>query len=138
MAPGTVGSLWGIAIYLVVLVVTENVVLYSLITVGLFVIGIGAITRYEAEVGQKDPSFVVIDEVVGMLVACAAVPIGIIPLVVAFLLFRIFDIIKPFPGRKSEFLPGGWGVMTDDVIAGVYSLIVFHGGTWALHSFQVL
>ena len=64
---------------------------------------------------------VVIDEVAGMLVTLLAVPVGLAGAVVGFLAFRLFDIVKPFPARQAERLPGGWGVMTDDLVAGVYA-----------------
>jgi phosphatidylglycerophosphatase A len=74
----------------------------------------------------KDSSKVVIDEVAGMAIALLFVPHNIIFLLSGLLLFRFFDIVKPLGVRKMEKLPKGWGVMGDDVLAGVYSLIVMH------------
>ena len=75
------------------------------------------------------------DEVAGMLVTLMAVPVGVGGAVLAFALFRVFDILKPFPARHAERLPGGWGVMADDVIAGIYAQLVLRallavGGQW--------
>ena len=78
-----------------------------------------------AELLHTDPSYVVIDEVAGQMVTFLLRPDA--PwrwLLAGFVLFRIFDVLKPFPAGRAEGLPGGWGVMTDDVVAGVYSLVV--------------
>lgn len=72
----------------------------------------------------KDSSKVVIDEVAGMLVALLFIPVTVLNVFVALVLFRFFDILKPLLIRRLEKLPGGWGVMGDDVLAGIYSNIV--------------
>ncbi len=74
----------------------------------------------------KDSSKVVIDEVAGMLVALLFIPVTVLNVFVALVLFRFFDILKPLLIRRLEKLPGGWGVMGDDVLAGIYSNIVLH------------
>ena len=71
--------------------------------------------------GKVDPQEVVIDEVMGMAVTLAFLPLSLKTIGSGFLLFRIFDIAKPFPARRSEKLPGGWGIVMDDVIAGIYA-----------------
>jgi phosphatidylglycerophosphatase A len=71
--------------------------------------------------GNSDPSEVVIDEVMGMAVTLAFVPLHFKTIGLGFLLFRIFDVLKPFPARQSEKLPGGWGIVMDDVVAGIYA-----------------
>lgn len=71
--------------------------------------------------GKIDPQEVVIDEVMGMAVTLAFLPLSLKTIGIGLLLFRIFDIMKPFPARRSEKLPGGWGIVMDDVIAGVYA-----------------
>ncbi len=93
------------------------------VTVLLAVTAVGVAAAYAAETRyrRRDPGLVVIDEVAGMLVTLLAVPVGLSGAVVGFLAFRLFDIIKPFPARQAERLPGGWGVMTDDLVAGVYA-----------------
>ncbi len=90
------------------------------------IIGIWSSTIVEKDWG-KDSSRVVIDEVAGMCISLLFVPITIQWIVTALVLFRFFDIVKPLYIRKAEALPGGWGVMTDDILAGVYSNIVLQG-----------
>lgn len=70
---------------------------------------------------QADPSIVVIDEIVGMWISLAGIAPGIAPYAAAFLLFRLFDVLKPQPARSLERLRGGWGIMLDDVVAGLYA-----------------
>ena len=88
----------------------------------LFVVGALTATRVERRLG-KDPSPVVIDEVVGFLICMFGFCWSPRGLIAGFFVFRFYDIAKPFPARRSEKLPGGWGIMTDDVIAGIYSNI---------------
>lgn len=88
--------------------------------VALFFIGSLTSTLVERKLG-KDPSEVVIDEVVGFLITMCGFCWSPRRLIVGFFVFRFFDIAKPFPARRIERLPGGWGIMTDDVIAGIYS-----------------
>jgi phosphatidylglycerophosphatase A len=88
------------------------------------VIGIPAATRVEHESGREDPGHVVIDEAVGQWIALIHARVDIGHLLAAFLLFRLFDIVKPWPARQLENLPAGWGIMLDDVAAGVYALIL--------------
>ncbi|HEX7572353.1 MAG TPA: phosphatidylglycerophosphatase A [Bacteroidota bacterium] len=70
---------------------------------------------------QSDPSIVVIDEIVGMWISLAGIGAGPAPFITAFILFRLFDVLKPEPARSLERLPRGWGIMLDDVVAGVYA-----------------
>lgn len=124
-APGTAGSLAGA-------VVAPFLPFYLRIAVivALFFIGAFAATAYERETGRTDPGEVVIDEVAGQLIATlghlgtrAAVGSYLIP---CFILFRIFDILKPWPVSACERLPRGWGIMLDDVVAGAFaSLTLF-------------
>lgn len=107
---------------------------YVALVLALFGLGVAAATRIERASGRKDPSFVVIDEVVGMLVALFAVPLRVGDVLVAFFCFRMFDIVKPFPLRRLESQPGGWGVMLDDVAAGLYTNIVVQVGLWVLEA----
>src|SRR5205085_8329557 len=87
-------------------------------------LGIPPSTVVARESGQKDPGFVVIDEVAGQMIALIGVPVVWKYLLAGFILFRGFDIIKPFPLRHLERLPGGTGIMMDDVGAGVYALVL--------------
>ena len=87
-------------------------------------IGIPAGTIVERESGREDPGFVVIDEVAGQWVVLAFAPVEIRHALLGFVLFRFFDIVKPWPVRQMERFPGGKGIMLDDVAAGVYGLLV--------------
>lgn len=90
-------------------------------------IGLWAASRVERLLGKKDPGVIVIDEVAGMLLSVLLLPHTLPVLVSAFLLFRLFDIWKPFPARESQVFKGGLGVMLDDLIAGVYALVLLMG-----------
>ena len=80
-------------------------------------LGVWSAGKAEQQLARKDASCIVIDEIAGILLAYLAVPISVLPLLVGFVLFRLFDIIKPLP--RLETLPGGWGVMLDDLLAGL-------------------
>lgn len=85
-------------------------------------LGIPAATIAARESGREDPGFVVIDEVIGQWIALLACPPDWAHAVIALILFRLFDITKPFPARQLENLPEGWGIVFDDVAAGLYAL----------------
>lgn len=87
-------------------------------------IGIPAATVVERESGRTDPGFVVIDEVAGQWIALALARVELGHALLGLVLFRVFDITKPWPVRRLEELPGGWGIMLDDVAAGVCALLV--------------
>ena len=90
------------------------------------IIGIPAATRVARSSGLEDPQFVVIDEVAGQLVALIAVPLAWKTFLAGLILFRVFDIWKPFPIRRLERLPDGTGIVVDDLGAGLYALAVMH------------
>jgi phosphatidylglycerophosphatase A len=124
VASGTVGSfVTVVAIWLLPL--TPLRIAITLVVVVL--VGIWAGSRVERLLGKKDPGVIVIDEVAGMLLSVILLPRTIPVLITAFLLFRLFDIWKPFPARESQALTGGMGVMVDDLIAGVYALVLVLG-----------
>ncbi|HET7103360.1 MAG TPA: phosphatidylglycerophosphatase A [Terracidiphilus sp.] len=85
-------------------------------------LGIPAATRVARESGRKDPGFVVVDEVAGQWIALLASPADWRHALIGLILFRLFDITKPFPVRQLERLPEGWGIVFDDVAAGLYAL----------------
>jgi phosphatidylglycerophosphatase A len=91
------------------------------------VVGIWAGSRVERTLGAKDPGVIVIDEVAGMFVSVLFLPRTLPVLATAFVLFRLFDIWKPFPARESQVFTGGVGVMLDDLIAGAYTLVLIAG-----------
>ena len=97
----------------------------------LFFIGVWAAKAAETWFGRIDPGPVVIDEVVGMLITTLFLPLSTIGWIVGFLVFRACDVIKPFPAGRAERLPGGWGVMSDDVLAGVWGYVIMRGLLWA-------
>jgi phosphatidylglycerophosphatase A len=108
---------------------TTDPALAGLLTAGLLVLGTWAAQRVEPAWG-KDSYRVVIDEVAGVWVGLLGVPLTGTRLLVGLLLFRFFDIVKPLFIRKLEKLPGGYGVMLDDVLAGVYTALLMHAGLW--------
>jgi phosphatidylglycerophosphatase A len=95
--------------------------------VAVTVAGIWAAQVVEARIGAKDPGAIVIDEVAGMTLSVIALPLTPSVLLTAFLLFRVFDVVKPFPAGRSQAIHGGIGVMIDDLIAGLYALAVVAG-----------
>lgn len=120
IAPGTVGSAAGLVVYLLVWWTQSPIVEIALI-VFLFVIGVWSGTIAERYFGGIDPGPVVMDEVVGMLITLAFIPVSWTGALAGFVLFRIFDVIKPFPAGRLERLHGGLGVMADDAMAAVYA-----------------
>ncbi|UCD56928.1 MAG: phosphatidylglycerophosphatase A [Candidatus Hydrogenedentota bacterium] len=122
MASGTVGSLpaIGVALWL-----HHRPVHLLLLAVILLPLGAAASTRAERVYGRKDPPEVTIDEFVGMLVAFLWLPMTLSSVALVFILYRLFDIFKPFPARQCERIKGGFGVMADDVVAGVYANAAF-------------
>jgi phosphatidylglycerophosphatase A len=143
LAPGTWGSLLAVGIYLVVRIgilshptdtpqivgtrgfLAGEILVIVIVTIG----GIWAASRTERVLKVKDPGKVVVDEVAGQFIALLPVPLMRIGawavfVIMAFLLFRFFDIVKPYPARKLESLHGGLGIMLDDVVAGIYAAIV--------------
>jgi phosphatidylglycerophosphatase A len=95
-----------------------------LVSVVITLIGIPTSSVVARESGRKDPGFVVIDEVAGQMIALVGVPVNWKYLLAGFILFRSLDIVKPFPLRRLELLPGGTGIMLDDVGAGLYALVL--------------
>jgi phosphatidylglycerophosphatase A len=99
---------------------------YSVFVFALFLLGARASSAYAEELGLHDPGRIVIDEACGQLLALFLVPREWIPLALGFVLFRVFDVLKPFSIRKLENLPGGWGIMADDVGAGIAAGLFVH------------
>jgi len=129
VAPGTFASLIAALGYHFALR-TLRPLPYSLLVFGLFVLGVLAAGAYARELNRKDPRPIVIDEVVGQLIALFLAPAGWLWTGVGFLLFRIFDVLKPFPIRRMERFPWGWGIMADDVLAGVFSALILQATLW--------
>ncbi|MDI6779896.1 MAG: phosphatidylglycerophosphatase A [Bacteroidota bacterium] len=121
IVPGTVGSAVGLLIY--ALPGIENLYYFLPLIIVAFIIGIISSSILEEKLGD-DPQIIVIDEIVGMWCALIFLPKTILVVLSAFIIFRILDIIKPYPARHSERLKNGWGIMVDDVISGVYTNII--------------
>ena len=125
IAPGTVGSAVGLLVYGLLCWLQPfsglTMPLVEVIAiVCLFAAGVWAGTTAERYFGGIDPGPIVIDEVVGMLITLAFIPVGLSGAFAGFFLFRVFDVIKPFPAGRFEALHGGLGVMADDAMAAVY------------------
>jgi phosphatidylglycerophosphatase A len=129
IAPGTVGSAAGLVVYLLVWWAQSPLLETALILV-LFVTGVWAGTTSERYFGGIDPGPIVLDEVVGMLITLAFIPVGITGALIGFLLFRLFDVLKPFPAGRLESLHGGLGVMADDAMAAIYANIALRLVLW--------
>jgi len=122
LIPGTFGSLAGVGLFY--LVGQSNSFVYFLSLVIVILLGLSLSGGAEKLFNKKDPSRVVIDEVAGMLIALAFMPLDLRIIVLGFILFRIFDTIKPYPADKIQNLHGAVGIMADDIIAGIYTNIV--------------
>lgn len=120
IAPGTVGSAVGLVAYAAVARAHSPLVEIAVILM-LFAAGVWAGTIAERYFGGIDPGPIVLDEVVGMLITLAFIPVGWTGALAGFFLFRVFDVIKPFPAGRLEKLHGGLGVMADDAMAAVYA-----------------
>ena len=120
VAPGTAGSVAGVAVY-ALLRFAGGWRLEAAALLVVFVLGIWSASVAERVLGSKDPGPVVIDEVLGILITFAFLDVNIAGAVIGFLLFRVFDVIKPYPASRLEILPGGLGVMMDDAMAALYS-----------------
>lgn len=132
VASGTFGTLPGVVIA-VALAAYLGPAAYTAALLTIIVVCVWAADRHAAELHIKDPSVIVSDEIAGMLVAIAYLPISLLTLFIAFLLFRFFDILKPPPIRQAEDLPGGVGICADDLLAGLISNLILRGAiAWGL------
>lgn len=131
VAPGTAGSAVAAAAYLVACrgLATAGWVAVLLVT---FAAGVYAAHVTARRRQEEDPQIVVVDEGVGYLATVAFLPYGVWTAVAGFLVFRVLDIVKPPPARQCERLPGGWGIVLDDVVAGIYGNIILRLGQVAL------
>jgi len=123
VAPGTFGTLAAIPIYL--LMQNLSLLAYIALTVVAFFVGIWICQQSADWLGKDDPSAVVWDEIVGYLITMIAAPTGWLWIVIGFVLFRLFDILKPWPiSLADREIHGGLGIMVDDVIAGIFSAVI--------------
>ncbi|TSA29541.1 MAG: phosphatidylglycerophosphatase A [Ignavibacteriales bacterium] len=120
-ASGTWGSIAGLIIYLIPGFENPSLMIFM---ISLFIVfGVPIADKFEALYG-KDPKECTIDEVIGMWITLLFLPKKIWWIILAFLIWRVLDIIKPYPARNLEKIKGGWGIMLDDIMAGIYSFIL--------------
>ena len=131
LMPGTFGSLLAVGIFLLVAKIATGSLLVAVVLVLILVsavVGIWAGTRTEQLLGRKDPGKIVVDEVAGQFIALFPITLfttwSITAVIVSLILFRFFDIVKPYPANRLQDLKGGAGVMFDDLVAGVYAAVV--------------
>ncbi|MGA1844172.1 MAG: phosphatidylglycerophosphatase A [bacterium] len=122
LCPGTFGTLLAVGLYFLLSRLKPPFLI--LVIMALFFLGAWSASQGELLWQQKDPGKVVIDEIVGYLITVCLVPFDLKGAAAGFILFRLFDILKPFPIRKIEGIRGGWGIMLDDAVAGVYAAIL--------------
>jgi len=130
IAPGTAGAAVGLALWAVVRATGGGPAVELAMVAGLLLAGAWAASEAERALGITDPGPVVIDEVMGMVATMVAAPLSWPATILGFLLFRLFDIVKPPPARALERLHGGWGIMADDFAAAVYAWALLQGALW--------
>jgi phosphatidylglycerophosphatase A len=129
VAPGTFGSLPGLFLAWCIAGWHTGLLAFCTLVIGGFAVWVAH--QAERTMGTKDPGAIVIDEVVGMLVACLGISLTPASAVILFILFRLFDILKPFPvGWLDRHLTGGLGIVADDVAAGILANVVYRAGNW--------
>ena len=124
MAPGSFGSF---ATLLIWLFLPLNYLIQIIIIIILFILGVISSNIVSKEMNDHDPSEIIIDEVIGMSIALFMLPHNLILYLLAFFIFRILDIFKPSFIYEIQKLPYGWGIMLDDVIAGIFTWITCQG-----------
>jgi len=131
LMPGTYGSLVAVGIFLGLTQVAKGNALIAVVVVLIVAVtfaGIWAGSRTETISGRKDPGKVVVDEVAGQLISLFPLTLfarwSSVAVIISFILFRFFDIVKPYPARRFEALKGGLGIMCDDLVAGVYGAVI--------------
>jgi phosphatidylglycerophosphatase A len=127
VAPGTFGSAAGLVLWAML---PHSAAVQAIAIVVLFAVGSWSGTVAEHHFGKTDPGQVVVDEVMGMLITLFLNPVGWTGALVGFLLFRVADVIKPWPANRLEALPGGVGVMADDGMAAVYANLALRACIW--------
>ena len=126
VAPGTFGSALGLGVFFAVRS-TGSVALEIAVIILVFVLGLWSGTIAEHHFGGIDPGPVVLDEVLGMLITLALLPVNMTGAIVGFIVFRVLDVLKPWPSAQFERLPGGLGVMADDAMAAIYGNVLMRG-----------
>ena len=127
-APGTWGSAVGLLLWAVL---PASATAQAVAILALFVLGSWSGSVAERHFGRTDPGHVVVDEVMGMLITLFLNPVGWKGAALAFLFFRIADVIKPYPANRLEHLPGGIGIMADDGMAAIYANLALRACIWS-------
>ena len=133
VAPGTFGSLWGLLLAACLQWLEWPLAIHVAVLVGLLAIGVPICGRAARSYGSRDPGKIVYDELAALPWVFLAVPIGLVTGLIGFLLFRLFDIAKPWPVRRLEQLRGGLGIMADDVAAAAYAAALL----WMMHRWLI-
>jgi phosphatidylglycerophosphatase A len=128
VAPGTFGSVAGLVLWLAL---PASAAVQGAAIVALFAAGSMSGNVAEHHFGKTDPRHVVIDEVMGMLITLLLIPVGYQGAIAGFLLFRLFDVLKPWPANRLEKLHGGVGVMADDAMAAIYANLALRVCIWS-------
>lgn len=129
VAPGTFGSAAGLVVFAAVRAMESRPLELAVIVV-LFALGVWSGTEAERHFKGEDPGPVVVDEVVGMLITLALLPVSIWGALAGFLVFRVLDVVKPWPAGRFERLHGGLGIMSDDAMAAVYGNLIMQALLW--------
>ncbi|NPA51312.1 MAG: phosphatidylglycerophosphatase A [Aquificae bacterium] len=119
IAPGTLGTL--VAIPIILIYWNKGVIAQLSITAAVFFVGLWASIVLVEKYNEKDPEYIVVDEIAGFMITMIAIEPTFVHLALGFVLFRLYDILKPPPIKMFERLPSGLGVMADDIIAGIYA-----------------
>lgn len=127
IAPGTFGSALGLALFFAARALGITAAGELILIAVLFALGIWSGTIAEHRLGGVDPAPVVLDEVVGMLITLALLPVTVFGAIAGFFVFRVLDVVKPWPAGRLERLPGGLGVMADDGMAALYGNLLMRG-----------
>ncbi|MEA1963734.1 MAG: phosphatidylglycerophosphatase A [Candidatus Aerophobetes bacterium] len=126
LVPGTIGTMEGVVFYLIFRKIFPHPLSYLLFLVVFNGIGVWVSGRCESYFKKRDASFIVIDEIGGFLITMFALPFSFRFTLLGFILFRVFDITKPFRIERIQRLPGGWGIMGDDIAAGILANVMLH------------
>jgi phosphatidylglycerophosphatase A len=126
LAPGTFGAAAGLLVFMAVRSTGSIAVEIGTILV-LLALGVWSGTVAEEHFGGVDPGPIVLDEVAGMLITLALLPVNVTGAIAAFLVFRVLDVLKPWPAGRLESLPGGTGVMADDTMVAIYGNLIMRG-----------
>lgn len=125
-APGTFGTLIGVIIYLLFNYTVKSQIVFFIFAIIYFIFGVFISDKAEKIYGYKDCQKIVVDETSCYLFTMFMIPFTTQNIIFSFLIFRIFDVVKPYPIRKLQNIKGGLGIMLDDLLAAVYTNVILH------------